>query len=889
MSQEIYQQPGQPEILIRANYQPSPFSITHTELTFKIFDTHTVVYSKLSIQKDDQSVTHINLDGENLELLEVHYQNRKLLPTEYLVTSHQLIIPTPDDLEFTIQTQVKIEPHKNTALEGLYLSQNNLVTQCEPQGFRKITYFLDRPDVMSRYTTHIIADKNKYPFLLSNGDLVNTSLNGEIQTCTWVDPHPKPCYLFALVAGDFDLATRQTQTRSNKPVTLKAYVPKNKGYQAEFALKSLESALKWDELRYDREYDLNTYMIVSTDDFNAGAMENKGLNIFNSRLILADPQMATDSDYLNIESVIAHEYFHNWTGNRVTLRDWFNLTLKEGLTVFRDQQFTMDKHSYSLTRIDTVSALRLSQFAEDAGPNAHPIYPKTALAVDNFFTSTIYEKGSEVIGMLHTLFGADGFKKGMDLYFKRHDGQAVTIEKFAKAIFDANSGFISEEQKNQFSLWYSQSGTPTIKATTQYDQKTQQLLLNLEQIIPQTPKGDNQDPFLIPLAYSFIDATGNLVTPDTSSNPPTSIDQKNQLLLVTQKNQTYFFDKLPNPVHISLNQGFSAPIRLEQNTTQKEKILQAQFAPDLFNRWDAIESLYVDFIREATQSNHPIELSENFIQMIDLFLNQRPPLDTYFLGYALKWPSYSHLAQTLGYFDAPLFLNTLTQGQAILAQKLMSTLYNTYTIFHNNNDYIFSTELAGQRFLKNKCLGYLSLLPDYSKMAWNQFINANHMTDEEPAFQFLLKDQTYRDQAIEKFYKKWAHSPVTLNKWFSSISSAPSPHTNTDVKKLWTHPDFIKTNPNRVYSLLRSWTSNLTHFHNDISNYDWISERLIELDAINPQVAARIGSGFDFCIFTPLENKKASYKALSHVLSKKISPNLYEGLSKTHQQLEKLI
>lgn len=874
--------------ILRDNYTPPDFQIPKTRLAFEIHDEYTDVTSELLFTRTHQASGTLFLNGEDLELKSIKLNGEPLDPSRYQVTEKGLSLIAPPD-EFSLTTQVRIYPHKNTALEGLYKTKNNYVTQCEPEGFRRITYYLDRPDIMSSYEVTIEAQANQYPHLLSNGNLVQStpSSNGRTQV-KWVDPHKKPCYLFALVAGQFDKVQDSFKTKSGRQVSLECFVDQGQSTKAIFALDSLKKAMSWDEKRFHLEYDLDTYMIVATDDFNAGAMENKGLNIFNSRLVLADPQSATDENYFNIESVVAHEYFHNWTGNRVTLRDWFNLSLKEGLTVFRDQEFSRDEHSEALVRIPAVMTLRRRQFAEDSSPNAHPIYPEYCYAVDNFFTSTIYEKGSEVIRMMQTLVGRPGFNKGMELYFKRHDGQAVTIEDFAKSIFEANFTHSSPPfDLEQFKLWYFQAGTPEVTFTEEYNPESKSLKLNFKQYLPPTPGQEQKSPMVIPLIVSFYKENGDLLSPSHPALYKNS--EGHTLIILSESAEQIEISGFEQPPIISINQQFSAPIMLNRDLDLKYRLKLLKADTDIFNKWDGLQQIYLEAFKLGLSSEAKVPMQSLLPTSALEFLNeslQSYEADPYFTAMLLQLPDLSYIEQRVGQFDAIKYAQVLESLKLQIAQKLAPKMSQIYPLLNHQDEPTFSGQLMALRALRNVCLEYLACLPEGRPLAFELFKTSPNMTGEEFAFQECLKINDFRDNVIRSFHQKWKHDSLTLNKWFAAIAGCPNSLTNKEVKTLWEHPDFQKTNPNRVYALLGRWGANLTCFHADTSNYEWLAQKCLELDAINPQVATRIASAFNFCTRVDTRFKGEALKAISNLLTKKLSPNLYEILSRNKTSLE---
>ncbi len=876
---------SQPQKIFLKDYTAPDFAAESIDLSFQIEEDFCRVQSKISIRKLGQ-VRNLFLDGEDLELESVSLNQ---LPAKYELQKHGLLIlDVPEN--FILQIANKIKPQTNTSLEGLYCSGKSLISQCEAQGFRRITYFLDRPDVMSLFTVHIDADLSKYPILLSNGDKIAEikKSNGRHQV-TWSDPFKKPCYLFALVAGDFGVLKKAFTTQSGKEISLEIFSQPGTQSLCEHAMESLQKSMKWDQERFGREYDLSTYMIVAADDFNAGAMENKGLNVFNSKLIFADPKTATDDDYYNIESVVAHEYFHNWTGNRVTLRDWFHLSLKEGLTVFRDQEFSMDMSSRSLVRIDNVNDLRTRQFAEDAGPNAHPIRPASCYAVDNFFTSTIYEKGSEVIRMMQTLVGRPGFRKGMDLYFDRHDGQAVIIEDFAKAIADAN-----QQDWSQFRLWYSQAGTPTVTVRENFDSERQQYTLVLEQSCPLSTQekadGIDKKPFQIPLIVGLLKPTGQEYHLECDKLRFNSEGQA--LLNLQQSQETFVFKNISEKPVLSLNREFSAPIQLLREASFADLLFQVKFDKDAFNRWESLQKIYLSSLEKLIRSHQDSQKQDSQLQnilqtpapLVEAFQHtlSNPAIDAALKAKLLRVPSSDLVAQNESTIDSQAIYAARTALKTAFAEAAEKELLSVYRYLHGKNLQSKDPRDFGRRQLKNLCLDYLCYLPKHQPLAWEQLLNAEIMTDEESAFAIVLNfTDLRRQQAIDIFFQKWNQNSLVINKWFALQAGSSHLDTFSTVKKLWEHPNFNRANPNNVYSLIRNFGRNLIAFHRGTGEtYEFMATVILELDRINPQVATRVASCFDVWRKLPPELKEKAYQALLKIKSADLSKNTFEVINK---------
>lgn len=872
----------EPRKIYLKDYQAPAFEIGKVDLFFDLNEDFCRVKTAMTVKRVRPGVADLFLDGVGLELESVHVDGAPLAASAYEVSPESLVIKNARD-SFALETVVKIRPQENTSLEGLYKSGDLFATQCEAQGFRKITYFMDRPDVMTTYTVTIEADKKKYPVLLSNGDRVSTkTLNNGRHAVTWQDPFKKPCYLFALVAGDLGVIRDSFTTRSGRKVDLEIYSAHGTQDRCHFAMEALKKSMKWDEERFGREYDLSTYMIVAVDDFNAGAMENKGLNVFNSRLVFADAKTATDLNYFAIESVIAHEYFHNWTGNRVTLRDWFHLSLKEGLTVFRDQEFSMDLHSRPMIRIDTVADLRDAQFAEDSGPNAHPIRPESCFAVDNFFTSTIYEKGAEVIRMMQTMVGRPGFRKGMDLYFERHDGQAVIIEDFAAAIAEPNG-----QDWSQFKLWYSQAGTPRVSVRENYDPAKKTYSLELTQSCPPSPGQPRKEPFHIPLVVGLLGRTGG----ELDLNCPQAVrnTEGQTLLHLKKETETFVFSDVGEKPVLSLNRGFSAPIHLEWEASEEDLLFQLSHDSDAFNRWEAGQKLMIrDLSRLIADAKAGREgrASAALISALGAALKD-PKLDLNLKAKLLQLPSDSYLWQLESEYVAEAFHAARSNWEKAFATAHEGLLVEIYTTYHGKNDGSHHHAHMAERRLKNTALSYLTWLPAHEDRVWNQLTSAAHMTDYESAmFMALDLSASKREAAIRDFHQKWKNDSLTLNKWFALQAWSSHPDTAATVQALWAHPDFNSRNPNRVYSLLGRFGDNLVRFHEkDGAHYQWLADRILELDRVNPQVATRIAGAFDMCAKVPESAKARARKALDGVLAQGLSKNTYEIVSKTRESL----
>lgn len=865
-----------PQKIWLKDYLPPTFSVENLELEFDLDQTNTKVTSRFQLTRLPNSGANdpIVLDGEGLKLESITLNGKNLTSKDYDLTTHQLVIPTSEK-KIQLAINVHVNPKENTALTGLYLSGGAFTTQCEAHGFRHITYFFDRPDVMTNYLVTLRAPQKEYPVLLSNGDCIDDKklADGRRQVI-WKDPHKKPCYLFALVGGDLGVIKDHFITSSKKKVALEIYAPHGQQDRCSHAMESLKKSMKWDEERFGREYDLSTYMIVAMDDFNAGAMENKGLNIFNSRLVLADAASASDGDYFNIESVVAHEYFHNWTGNRVTLRDWFHLSLKEGLTVFRDQEFSMDQSSRSSIRIDTVSDLRSGQFAEDSGANSHPIRPESCYAVDNFYTATIYEKGAEVIRMMQTIVGRPGFRKGMDLYFSRHDGQAVIIEDFAKCIAEAN-----QQDWEQFKKWYSFAGTPHVYVQEDYSAENKQYTLTL------TQKGSTN--FHIPLSIGLLDQNGrdmNLNCTDINKN-----SENESILHLKSETQKFVFNQVTEKPVLSLNRGFSAPIHLHWKADDKTLAFVMSHDSDDFNRWDAGQKLFEQSFQNLVseiRAQQTKTLPRLLVSSLGTVLGD-PGLDNSFKAQMLTLPEDSYLIQSQKEFEAAAFLQARETIEAAIGLEHEALLLQLYHKYHGQDLDSKSPKVFGDRRLKNLCLSLLGYAGHHQVLIYDQFKTAKIMTDQMSAFMSLTQTKSdFSSQVIHEFYEKWKDDTLVLNKWFTVQASSTHPDTFQRVVDLCSHPAFNIKNPNRVYSLLWRFGENLVRFHDaKIDAYTFYADKIIEIDRLNPSVAARLCTSFSFVPKLTADQKMKAAREIERLMRSSLSSNSYEIIAKNHAAL----
>ncbi len=817
------------------DYREPDYFLDTVELRFELNEDETHVFSTLVVYRNPKINEQKNciLFGEHLILNQIKLNGRPLSTQDYEKTETELILKNPPE-RFNLEIDTTIYPQKNTTLNGLYKSRGNFCTQCEAEGFRRITYFPDRPDVMAKFTVTLIGDKKRYPVLLSNGNLdAQGDLDGQRHFARWVDPFKKPSYLFALVAADLDVLIDHWQTRSGRRVELRVYVEKGFLDQSHHAMQCIKKAMKWDEETFDREYDLDIYMIVAVDDFNMGAMENKGLNLFNSKYILAKKETATDDDFLAIESVIGHEYFHNWTGNRITCRDWFQLSLKEGLTIFRDQEFISDLHSRPVKRIEEIRILRSEQFPQDAGPMAHSVRPDSYIEMNNFYTVTVYNKGAEVIRMIQTLLGKSGFKKGMDLYFERHDGQAVTTEDFVKAMEDGGGIDLK-----QFRNWYEQAGTPHITVTTHYDSPKQTYTLVLKQECPATPGQIEKKPFHIPIAIGLLDQQGNdLPLMLEGSENQEKIFTKVLELKDTQ--QDFVLTQVAQKPVLSILRDFSAPVKLIFHRSDEELIFLLTHDSDLFNRWDAGQNYSLRCLLKLVadvKSKQPLILPEQFVEVFRTLLRD-PNLEKTYLSLLLTLPDENYIAEQSAVIDPLAIYEARQFVRQELAVKLKDDFLSQYKSHHRDQ--------PADRCFKNLCLSYLMHLPDLEiqELCEHQFKQADNMTDSISALQNLAHSSaTCRDQTLAAFYERWKNEHLVVNKWFAVQARSRRKDTLEQAKKLLEHPAFHWDNPNNVRAVIGVFShDNTLNFHDRSgSGYEFLSDAILKLDALNPQVAARL-------------------------------------------------
>jgi aminopeptidase N len=837
-----------PTVIQLKDYRPPAFLIPALELDIDLHEDHALVRARLEVRRNPGAAdpdAPLVLDGDELELVSLALDGRRLAGNEYRLDADRLTIPAVPD-RFTLETAVSIAPRKNTKLMGLYASKDGFFTQSEAEGFRRITYFIDRPDVMARYACTIRADRDRYPHLLSNG---NPTERGESADgrhwVKWVDPFPKPSYLFAVVAAKLDKLEDVFVTCSGKRARLAVFVEPGKLDQAGFAMQALKRAMKWDEDVFGLELDLDQYMIVAVGDFNMGAMENKGLNIFNTKYVLARPDTATDLDYQNIDRVVAHEYFHNWTGNRVTCRDWFQLSLKEGLTVFRDQEFGADMYSRPVSRIREVRGLRAGQFPEDAGPMAHPVRPQSYMEVTNFYTATVYEKGAEVVRMIRTLIGGRAFRRGMDLYFERHDGQAVTCDEFVQAMADASGADLA-----QFKRWYDQAGTPVLEASGRYDPATRRYFIDVRQSCPPTPGQDTKLPFHIPLAVGLVAPDGRDMPLRLESEAGPS--DTTRVLSVKEPAHRFTFVDVPAAPVPSLLRDFSAPVILKFDYRPEELAHLMAHDSDPFNRWEAGQRLARNLLLEgieAHRSGRRLAVPDSFVAAFSRVLadGRRDPA---FAAEALMLPAEVVIAEDMEVVDPDAIHATRNTIAAQLARALRSDLLAAYEANAVPGRYSPDAANAGKRALRNLCLGYLMELADGESraLAVRQFEHADNMTDAMAALAVLANcDCPERVPALDAFYAKWRRDPLVVDKWLRVQASSRLPGTLAEVQRLLGHPAFEIRNPNKVYALIGGFAmGNHVRFHAASgAGYAFLADQIVRMDALNPQVAARMARAFD--------------------------------------------
>jgi aminopeptidase N len=877
--------PETPRPVHLKDYRPPAYLIDRVNLDVSLEPARTRVRSKLAVRPNPETGGRrepLKLDGAQLELVDIALDGKPLGKKDFKLTDVSLTLAKTPSVPFTLEITTFVNPEANKALQGIYRSNNVYTSQCEAQGFRRITYFLDRPDVLATYTVRIDADPHAAPILLSNGNLQErgTLDGGKRHYAVWHDPHPKPCYLFALVGGDLAPISSTFRTMSGRNVHLAIYVEHGKQARAAWAMDSLKRSMRWDEQRFGREYDLDVFNIVAVSDFNMGAMENKGLNIFNDRLILASPETATDSIFEAIESVVAHEYFHNWTGNRITCRDWFQLCLKEGLTVYRDEEFTADERSATVQRIIDVRALKTHQFAEDAGPLAHPVRPESYIEINNFYTSTVYEKGAEVVRMIATILGRDAFRKGMDLYFDRHDGQAATVEQFVTCFEDASGVDLA-----QFRLWYSQAGTPEIVAKLRYDKDKKSAQLDVEQILPPTPGQATKKPMHVPIRLGLLGANGHDIALklDGGEAPVDGV------VSLTKRRQSFRFVDVPSRPVPSLLRGFSAPVNVTLDLPDEDVELLMASDSDLFNRWQAANSYASRTLVEAVahlasgkKSNRPLRYARALGSAL-----QGDGLEPAYRAELLKLPTQADVARIIGKNVDPVLVHRAHRGlMKLIGKTLGRQLEDLYAEMDATGPFSPDAESAGRRALRNAALTLLTARgtpADIARLS-KHYATATNMTDRAHAlFQLAYRGGTEAKQALTDFYASWQADNVVIDTWFAAQAQSPLAGTLGRVKALTSHPLFQLTAPNKVRALVGTFAStNPVQFNRpDGSGYAFLADQVLALDRINPQIAARMLGAMRSWRALESGRRAKARKALQRVArTKPLSPDVLEIASR---------
>lgn len=877
-----------PKTIYLSDYRPHAFAIENIHLTFHLHATETKVLNRMSIRRNpagDSSEKDLFFDGEELVFDSVSIDGRKLEDGEYQVGEQGLLLKNvPDNFECVIENT--INPEANKALDGLYKSGQIFCTQNEPEGFRRITYYLDRPDVMAKFTTKIIAPKSEYPVLLSNGNPIGEGDLGDgNHWMEWEDPFPKPAYLYALVAGDLGLVQDSYTTKSGRKIDLRIYCDKGNENRCDHAMESLKNSMKWDEETFGLEYDLDIYMIVAVDAFNMGAMENKGLNIFNSVYVLANQETATDDNFLGIESVVGHEYFHNWTGNRVTCRDWFQLTLKEGLTVFRDQEFSSDLNSRTVQRIQDVQRLRTFQFVEDAGPTSHPIKPNSYIEINNFYTATVYEKGAEIIRMVHTILGKEGFRKGMDKYFELFDGQAVTTEDFIHAMSLANNNY----DFTQFKNWYNQSGTPQVEIHWDYNEGTKELKLKVEQSCPPTPGQTHKEPFHFPLALAFLDELGKEMKLNLKQDGVSSQDQIEEgLLQIKLPQETFTFTGVESKPYVSLNRGFSAPIRIKAPYKLSDFFFMMANDTDYFNRYEAVQRSASEIIYQLLRDHKEgkdLELHSGFVESFGELVKDKA-IDPAVKAMLLSIPSLTLLAQEHNPVDYQAIYEVRSFVQKTLATNFKEELIGVYKDNATPGEYKLDPISVGKRSLRARVLSLLTYsgVEAVASLATEHFKSATNMTEELSGLSALsMIGGDHFEAASQKFYNKWKNDTLVIQKWITVCASSSRDETFARLEQLENDPVYDKNVPNLVRSLLGSFARNHVQFHHESGRgYRYLADKILEMDSINPQVASRLASAYkDYKRLKPAM-KELMGTELKRIVDKDgLSKNVYEIVSKT--------
>ncbi|MCP4131248.1 MAG: aminopeptidase N [bacterium] len=866
---------GKPKTIYRKDYTPPAYKIPQIDLEFDLFDTETRITATMNIVRRNTKTkaSPLELNGEKLKLVSLSIDGAVLADTDYTVSDSLLTIKTlagaPLPENFTLVVKNTVNPHENKALEGLYKSGTIFCTQNEPEGFRKITWFIDRPDIMSSFSTKIIAGKKEFPVLLSNGNLTGSGdLKNGRHWAEWRDPFPKPCYLFALVAGDLGLVRDEFRTKSGRIIDLRIYCDKGNEEKCLHAMDSLKKSMKWDEERFDLEYDLDIYMIVAVDSFNMGAMENKGLNIFNSHYVLANQKTASDADFLGIERVIAHEYFHNWTGNRVTCRDWFQLTLKEGLTVFRDQEFSSDMQFKSVNRINDVNALVANQFIEDNSPMAHPIRPDSYMEINNFYTHTVYEKGAEVIRMIHTILGAEGFRKGMKKYFELYDGMAVTCDDFVYAMEEATGADLSK-----FKSWYSQTGTPVLSVSFEYNKEEKKFTINTSQTV--------NDPLHLPFTIGLLGGDGAELPLDKEGN-------RSRLLHIMNEKDRFEFEGIEQEPVVSLNRNFTAPVKIEAPYSIEDILFLFAHDTDDFNRWDAGQGAAKYFMAELVSCllhNKELRLEEEYLYALSAIVEDRE-LDFRFKAQALKFPSEIILAQDYN----PICFEAIHSARAYVVNSIGTTLaekfHRLYLSLEDSGSYSIDPVSIGKRDLRLTCLYYLfeSGEDEFVSLCYKHFENASNMTDEIGALNILVNRETpEREKSLAVFYDKWKEEILVISKWLSVQAASSLESTLEQVIALEKDPVFDIKIPNLVRALIGAFSRNPARFHDASGEgYKYLAKKIIEIDKFNPSISSALAGAFKFFPKVDQVRKNMMRVQLERIMGDPdLSKNTFEIVSKT--------
>ncbi|MCE3268013.1 MAG: aminopeptidase [Burkholderiales bacterium] len=871
------------------DYTPSNYLIDTVDLIFVINETDVCVtsISKYYKNKLPSNIPNIlTLDG-SADLVGIELNDKTF--TNFQQNKEQLILNDVPD-KFTLKVITRLDPWHNQSCMGLYATKGGHMTQCEPQGFRKITYYPDRPDVMAIFTTTITANTNKYPILLSNGNKVQEKISDGVKTVTWHDPFKKPSYLFALVAGNFKVLRDTYKTKSGRSVTLEIYASEEDISRTKHAMQALKRAMRWDETRFNLEYDLDIFMIVISNDFNMGAMENKGLNIFNPKYVLGNSHTATDNDLIAIEAVIGHEYFHNWTGNRVTCRDWFQLSLKEGLTVFRDNEFTADLHGHGITRISEVNSLRQTQFTEDSSALAHSVRPESYVEMNNFYTATVYSKGQEVVRMYQTILGKSGFNEGLALYLKRHDGSYATCEDFCNAMSDANKVDLS-----QFMLWYSQAGTPHLRVSTNYNAQAEEYSIEFSQIIPDTLNQINKQPMLIPIKFGLLSREGKEIKPLAPISGEYVFNDQGLVLLLSQKKQKYVFNRIESHPIPSILRDFSAPVVLDFNYSERELIFLANYDSDEFNRYESWSKLLTGYIKTAYNSyitkQPPSKLSTDFISAATKLLADEN-LNPAFRALCLQLPGFNNMLTQIDNVNPKILYQAINYIAVQLGHELFDSWMELYNL-HMNIHYDFNEH--GKRTLKNTALFYIikKLTATMNKahslqlietMVLGQYHNSDNMTDTIAALFAVIDTNCFiRDEILQAFYNKYKKNELLMDKWFN-LQAISSLSTIDTLSRLMVDKAFMATNPNKIYSLLGGFIQSNYKFHS-LDGYNFVSEQIIMIDKFNPQLAGRLARGFSKIAYLHPEYKQLAKNILNNLINNKLSNDVTEIVDKIQREL----